>query len=114
MHHVLMILTLTFIQGHTDRNHEYNTCLIISETIQAMPSTFAVKIVRLKVYMNIASPMTLAFLQGHKWDSIWLLFNFQYVGEYLSYYIQTWHDGRAMHGIYAHARFDDLGLYARS
>ena len=66
MHHVLIILTLTFIQGHTDRNYGDNKCLIISETIKAMPTTFAVKIVRLKVYMTIASPMTLTFIQGHK------------------------------------------------
>ena len=33
MHHILIILTLTFIQGHTALNHENNTCLIISETI---------------------------------------------------------------------------------
>ena len=58
MHHVLIILTLTFIQGHT---------LITSETIKAMPITFAVKVVRQqKVYMIIASPMTLTFIQGHK------------------------------------------------
>ena len=37
MHHVLIILTLTFIQGQPDLNHENNKCLIISETIQAMP-----------------------------------------------------------------------------
>ena len=35
-HHVIMILSLTFIQGHTDLNHENNKCLIILETIQAM------------------------------------------------------------------------------
>ena len=45
MHHVLIILTMTFIQGHTDHNEENNKCLIISETIQAMPIKFAVKIV---------------------------------------------------------------------
>ena len=66
MHHVLIILTLTFIQGHTDLNHENNTCLIMSETIQAMPIKFAVKVVRLKVDMAIASPMTWPFTQGHK------------------------------------------------
>ena len=32
----------------------------------------------------------------------------------LSYGIQTWHDGRLMNGIYAHAHFDDLDLDARS
>ena len=64
MQHVLIILT--FIQGHTDHNHENNKCLIISETIQAIPIKCAVKIVQLKVYMTIASLMTLPFIQGHK------------------------------------------------
>ena len=42
MRHVFkIIVTLTFIQGHTDLNREDNKCLIISETIQAMPITFA-------------------------------------------------------------------------
>ena len=36
MHHVIIILTLTFIQGYTDLNHENTKCLIISETIPAM------------------------------------------------------------------------------
>ena len=65
MYHMLIILTLTFIQGHTDLNHENDKCLIISETIQAMPIKFAVKIVRLKVYMTIANPMTFTFILGH-------------------------------------------------
>ena len=37
MHHVLTMLTLAFIQGHTYLNHGNNKCLIVSETIQAMP-----------------------------------------------------------------------------
>ena len=44
MHHVLIILTLTFIQGHTDLNHENNKCSIISDAVQAMTIQFAVKI----------------------------------------------------------------------
>ena len=32
MHHMLIILTLTFIQSHTDLNHENKKCLIFSET----------------------------------------------------------------------------------
>ena len=63
MHHV------TFIHGRTDLNHENNKWLIVivSETSQAIPIKFsAVKIVRLRVYMTIASPVTLTFIQGHK------------------------------------------------
>ena len=45
MYHVLIILTLTFIQAYTDLNHENNKCLIISKTIQSMTFKFAVKIV---------------------------------------------------------------------
>ena len=36
MHHVLTILTLILMEGHTDRNHGNNKCLILSETIQAI------------------------------------------------------------------------------
>ena len=69
MHHVFVILTLTFISGHTEFNCENKIVLIISETVQAMPIQFAVKIVRLKVYMTIASPITLTFTQGHNGGS---------------------------------------------
>ena len=49
----------------------------------------------------------------------WVLQNLQYLRQYVSmdkernvsYYIQTWHDGRRMG---AHARFDDFDLDARS
>ena len=46
-HHVLVILTLSFVQDHRDLNHKNNKSFIISETIQAMLIKFAVKIVRL-------------------------------------------------------------------
>ena len=65
MHHVLMIWSLTFIKGHTYFNHEDNECSIVSETFQAMPTKFAAKIIRLKAYITVASPMTLTFTQGH-------------------------------------------------
>ena len=45
MRHMLIMLTLTFIQGHTNLNHENNIFLIISVTVQAVPIRFAVKIV---------------------------------------------------------------------
>ena len=35
------------------------------------------------------------------------------IGQYLSYSIQTWHDGRLMQGLYAHVDVDDLDLDAR-
>ena len=54
-HHMLIILTLTFIQGHTDLNHENNKCSIISKTVQTILMRFAVKIVRLKVYIFFLS-----------------------------------------------------------
>ena len=66
MHHVLVILTSAFIQGYTYLNHENNKCLSISETVQAMPIKFVVKLVRLKVYMTHASGMTVTSIQGQK------------------------------------------------
>ena len=48
MHDMLIILTLTFIQGHTALNRENNKCLISSENVQAIPTMAAVKIVLLK------------------------------------------------------------------
>ena len=52
VHRMLITLTLTFIQGHIDLNDKDNKCSIISETVQAIPITFAAKIVRLKVYIT--------------------------------------------------------------
>ena len=50
MHRVLIILTVTFIQGNTDLNHENNKCSNISETVQASPIKFAVKSDELALY----------------------------------------------------------------
>ena len=71
MHHVLIILTLIFTQGHTDLNHEKNKCSIISETFQAMSFTFCVNIVRLKCYTIFASPMTLPSLEVTTASQTW-------------------------------------------
>ena len=78
-----------------------------------MPITFTAKIVRPKVYMTVASPVTLTFIQSHKCVSnVTIYFLTCNISENinLSCYIHTWHGGRLMHGIYAHARFDDLEL----
>ena len=60
MHHMLIILTLTFIQGRTDLNHENNKWLIISEAVQAIPIRFAVKIVQLNVFIIVSQSDDLA------------------------------------------------------
>ena len=60
--------------------------------------------------------MTLLFIQGHNCVSNLTHFKlvlYSYLGQYLINGIQTWHDGKLMHG-YAHARFDDLDLDAWS
>ena len=53
IHHVSIISTLTFLQGHTDLNRESNTCSISLETVQfqAMPIKFVMKVIRPKVYI---------------------------------------------------------------
>ena len=63
--------------------------------------------------MTTANPMTLTFIQGHKSSAsqTWLLLNC-ITSDYLSYYIQTWHD--SMDAPHVHARFDYLDLDARS
>ena len=65
VHHVSICFTLTFVQGHTYLNHENNKGSITSETVQARPIKFPVKIVRIKVYIILASPMTLTVTQGY-------------------------------------------------
>ena len=60
MHHVFIILTLIFIQGHAGLNHEYNKCSIISETVEAIPIKLAVKVVRLKVNVTFSQSDDLA------------------------------------------------------
>ena len=100
-HHVLIILTLTFIQCRTALNHENNKCLIISKAIQAMPLTFAVMIVRLKVCLYDRQSDALDLhLRSDVRLKLDYFFNLQYLGQYLSYYIQIWHDGIIMDAIY--------------
>ena len=45
MHRVLIILTLTFMHGHTGLNHANNKCSIFSETVEVILIRFVVKIV---------------------------------------------------------------------
>ena len=62
----LIISTLTFIQGHLDLKHQHN-CSIVSETVQAIPIMFAVRIIRLKFYITVCVFQSddLLFTQGH-------------------------------------------------
>ena len=79
------------------RNYSNNTHHVCCEDSQAK-----------SLCMTIVSPMTLLFTQGLKHDK-----SLTYIRQYLSCDFQTWHDGRRMHSICAHTRFDDLDLDAR-
>ena len=70
---------------------------INSETVQAIPIKFAVKIVRLKVYIYDNCQSNALDLHSRSQEHL-LFFNLQYLGQYLSYCIQTWHD-IFMHGL---------------
>ena len=67
--------------------------------------------------LSFLSPMTLLFTQRsqlrHKLGNCSTC-TITAIRQYLCYGIRTWRDGRRMQGMYAHARFDDLDLYARS
>ena len=52
-------------------------------------------------------------LDLHPKSQVHLKLDYFLTCNYLSYYIQTWHDGRVMDATYAHAHFDDLDLDAR-
>ena len=64
MHHLVIILTLTFIQGHTDHNHENNKCSIISETASNAYQVYCEDCLT-KGLQSFFSLMTLLFTQGH-------------------------------------------------
>ena len=110
MHRVLIILTLTFIQVHTDLNQEDNKCLIISETIQVCCENCLTK----GLYDHCQSDDRDRHSRSQYASPIGLLFNLQYLGQYLRYYIHTWHAGRFMDARHDHTRLDDLDLVARS
>ena len=114
IHYMLIILTLTFIQGHTDLNHENNKCSIILETVQAILITFAVKIVLLKVYIIVSQSDDLALHSRSQLDKSYTCTIIAISRTAFKLWHPTWHDGRLMHGISAHARFSDLDLDARS
>ena len=61
------------------------------------------KIVWLKVYVAIASPMTLTFTQR---PQVRLKRNYLLTRQYLNYDIQTEHEGRLMHPLYVHGCVD--------
>ena len=94
MHHMLIILTLTFIQGHTYRNHSNNKCLIDSETLKAIPTTFCCEDSLdnlFSVQWPCSSPRVTTSSQT--WQMLNLYYNSHpYLRHYLNYDIQTWHD----------------------
>ena len=121
MHHVFIII-LTFIQGDNDLNHKNNKCSIISETIQAMHIKFAVKIVRLKVYINFSQSDDFDLHSGSQLRLILdkILTSTMYIGiivisrtdniEAMAFKLCI--TDLCIAYIYAHAHFDDLDLDA--
>ena len=73
------------------------------ETVQALSIKFAVKLVRLKVDIIYASSVILTFTQGHNCVANWTLIltcSLIVISQtILRYGIQSWHDGRLMHGV---------------
>ena len=67
------------VQGHTYLKHE---------KIKQCPSSLLWR-----------SSDRRSFIQGHKCVSNVTTYNLQYLGQYLSYYIQTWRDGKRMDAI---------------
>ena len=93
LHRVLIILTLTFIQGHTDSNHENNKCDYFRKCSSSNPHQVCCEDRPTKGLHDQCQSDDLD-LQGHKCVSNWSTFYLQYLGQYVSYFIQTWHDGR--------------------
>ena len=109
MHHLLYRLDLH--SGHTDLNHENDKCLIISETVPAMPK-FVVKVVRLKVYIILSQSDDLALhkrSQHRVKREKFIADSIQAIAFNLGMTVDL-----CMAYNYAHARFDDLDLDARS
>ena len=111
MHHLFMMLNLTIIQGYNmDLNHENNNCSMILETVQAMQTKFAqcedsptkgllFYIIFSQTYdLDLHSRSQLRL----KLDKIMLNLYNSHISDstYLTYGIQTWHDGKHMQGIY--------------
>ena len=92
MHHVIIILTLTFIQGNTYLNHQNNKCLTIKfRNYSSNAAKLAVKTVRLKVYMTVASPITLIFTQPYNcFSNLTLLLSCSIIAIYQTVFKQ-WH-----------------------
>ena len=83
----VVLLNYVDIDRHTDLSHENNKCSIILETVQAMAITFAVKIVRLKVYIIFSQSDDLDL---HSRSKLRLRLHIIYFFTVF----KLWHDGR--------------------
>ena len=79
----------------------YDKCLIITETLRfkESPSRFLCRYSDWRFICPLNVRWPLPSLKITNASQTWLCFNLPYVGTYLSYYSQTWHDGRPIHGI---------------
>ena len=103
MRRVLIMLTLTVIQGRTDVKREINKCLIISETVSSIAHQVCCWDSPTKSLHNLLVRWPCPSFKFTTASQTWLLCNLQYLRQYLlSYYIQTWHDARLItHRIHA-------------
>ena len=119
---MLIILTLAFIQGHTDLTpHKNNKYSIISDSVQAMPIKLAMEIVRQKVYIVFSQSDDIDLhsrsqlpLKRDKLVTCTLIVVISRI------IFKLWHSkpgmmlDLCMAYIYTHAHSDDLDLDARS
>ena len=74
-----------------------------------MPIKFGVRIVQLKVYIwPLPDRWPWPSFKVTSASQTWQLFNLQYLGQYLSYYIQMWHGSRLMHGLELDLDFEHI------
>ena len=99
-------------QGHTDLNHENDKCLIISETVQATPIQLTVEIVPTKGLYDHRQSNDLDLhsrSQLHLKIDNFFTCTIIVIPRTVAFKLRMMVD-LCMAYIYAHARFDDLGL----
>ena len=100
MYHVLIILTLTFIQNHTDINYENNMFDYVRNYSSKSHQVYCED----SLTKGLHDHCQFDDLELHSRPQVHLKLDYfltcHYLGQYLSYYIHTWHDSRLMNALY--------------